>query len=145
MKSSFISLALIMTGILSAQNNDIVEWTASFDSDSQTITIDADIKGKWVIYSQHTDPDGPIPLSFEFEKADGVVLDGPTIELGKVIEEKSEMFGVTVRKFKGDVSFEQKIKEGWKSGTLLKGNLTYMACDDEKCLPPETIPFEVKL
>ena len=145
MKSLFVSLALLLSIVLSAQNNDIVEWTTSFDATTQTITIDADIKGKWVIYSQHTDPDGPIPLSFEFDKTKGVILDGPTQEMNKPIEEKSEMFGVTVRKFMGNVSFSQKINEGWKPGTILNGNLTYMACDDEKCLPPETIPFEVKL
>ena len=102
------------------QHKDIVEWSGAFDRENQTINIKADIKGKWVIYSQFTDPEGPIPLEFEFEPADGVTLDGDVAELTEVIEEHSEMFGVTVRKFKSEASFAQVLKSGWKPGQVSK-------------------------
>ncbi len=127
------------------QNEDIVQWSGEFDKASQTINIKADIEGKWVIYSQFTDPEGPIPLEFEFEPADGVTLDGDVAELTEVIEEHSEMFGVTVRKFKSEASFAQVLNSGWKPGQVIKSHVTYMACNDELCLPPETVTFDVKL
>jgi hypothetical protein len=30
-----------------------------------------------------------------------------------------------------------------KKPTTVKGELTYMLCDDKRCLPPKTIPFEI--
>jgi len=58
--------------------------------------------------------------------------------------EMSEMFGVNVIKFKDKAEFRQKIK-GASSGTTIKGNVSFMTCDAEKCLPPVSVPFAVKL
>lgn len=66
---------------LSAQMPEVVEWTAHYDADKNSILIQADMDDDWVIYSQHTDPEGPIPLEFEFITSDPIQLDGDVIEL----------------------------------------------------------------
>lgn len=137
----FLSL---LTILCIGQAAEVVDWTTSFDKESGSIMITADIDKNWVIYSQHTEPDGPIPLSFEFEQADGLAFEGEVIEQTTPIVEESEMFGITVRKFKEKAEFSQKVS-GYHPGQIIKGNVTFMCCDDEKCLPPETISFEVKL
>ena len=53
-----------------------------------------------------------------------------------------EMFELEVTKFKGKPVFYQ-IVHCTKKGTKLKGELTYMCCDNSKCLPPKTVDFEV--
>lgn len=53
------------------------------------------------------------------------------------------MFGVEVIKFKEAASFEQKLKER-PAGGALGISVTYMTCDSKRCLPPTTVPLEVK-
>ena len=124
------------------QATDFVKWRASYDKVSSSIIIKATMKDKWVIYSQHTDDDGPIPTEFEFHTTEGVTFEGDVIEVTPPIEIMSEMFGVMVRKFKKEAVFRQEIKNA-VAGSSVKGNITFMTCDDTKCLPPETVPFVV--
>ena len=128
---------------LSAQMPEVVEWTAHYDADKNSILIQADMDDDWVIYSQHTDPEGPIPLEFEFITSDPIQLDGDVIELTEPTKMMSEMFGVEVIKFKEAASFEQKLKER-PAGGALGISVTYMTCDSKRCLPPTTVPLEVK-
>lgn len=138
--SLFISLFF---NLVSAQMADVVDWSASYDEASNCINIKADMKDDWVIYSQHTDPEGPIPLEFDFATTDEIALEGKVIEISDPIKMMSEMFGVEVIKFKDDAEFQQKLKEKPTSGTL-NINVTYMTCDSKRCLPPTTVPLEVR-
>jgi len=136
----FFSLAY---SIVSAQTDKVVEWSASYDEAKNSVIIDADMKDDWVIYSQHTDPEGPIPLEFEFGMSEKIVLDGEVLELDKPITIMSDMFGVEVMKFKDKASFEQKLGAKPTKGNL-SINVTYMTCDSKRCLPPTTVPLYVK-
>ncbi|NNE27763.1 MAG: hypothetical protein HKN09_13035 [Saprospiraceae bacterium] len=136
---SFIFVA-ISTGI-SAQNNmpTPVSWTFSFDKESSTLLATAEIEKGWVIYSQHSEEGGPVPTYFEFEDGSMVEFE----EKAKVVKAYDENFEITVSKIKGRAEFIKKM-ENIASGTAIKGYVTYMACDGEKCLPPVGVPFEVK-
>lgn len=129
---------------LHGQAEDLVVWTAAYDKASSSITLKADMKDDWVIYSQNTDPEGPIPLEIEFEDIEGVEYVGHAEELSDAIVEMSEMFGVEVIKFKEQAEFAQKVKVS-QDGVIVKGNVTFMTCDSKRCLPPKTVPFEVKI
>lgn len=129
---------------LQAQTDDLVVWTAEYDEAISSITLTATMKDDWVIYSQKTDPEGPIPLEIEFETVDGVEYIGEVEELTKPIKVMSEMFEVEVIKFKEKAVFVQKVKT-LETAQLIKGNVTFMTCDSKRCLPPKTVPFEVKI
>lgn len=147
MKRIFISTLLVAfaAGIMAQDSWDnLVTWEATYDKNQAAINLTAQIAKDWVIYSQFTDPEGPIPLEFEFEPAAGVEYIDGVEELTEPITKMSEMFGVEVMKFKETASFKQKIKLSSDSA-IIRGNVTFMACDSEKCLPPKTIPFEVKI
>ena len=107
-----------------------------------TFTAKAD-KG-WYIYSQHTDPSGPIPTSINFDENSNLEFIGEAIETGKKKEAFDELFGVNVIKFGNEVTFTQKIKVKG-TGNNAKGYLEYMCCDDEKCLPPKEVDFDIPL
>ncbi len=142
-----LSLLICLCSIsLAAQNSldQLVVWTASYDKASSSLNIEAELKTDWVIYSQHTDPEGPIPLQFDFDDNEAVEFIGEVEELTTPIIKHSEMFGVEVMKFKDKASFRQKI-ELKSEAALIKGYVTFMTCDSQKCLPPRTIPFEVKI
>jgi len=144
MKILLFVLSVVVTSSITAQIEDLVQWSAELNEEQSAITLKAEMKGDWVIYSQHTDPEGPIPLEFEFEAVDGVEYVGPVEEITVPITKMSELFGVEVIKFEQSAEFSQAIKIKAKSG-VIKGNVTFMTCDASRCLPPKTVPFEVKI
>lgn len=129
---------LISFGNLFSQSP--VKWT--FESkdlgDKIEVTATATMKAEWFIYSQLTDDNGPIPTSF--------TVGDQTVQF----EEKStaikgfdELFEVEVIKFKEVAVFSKSFDK--VSGNVLKGYVTFMSCDGEKCLPPADVDFVVKM
>ncbi len=110
------------------------------------IVFTANMEDKWSIYSQFTEEGGPIPTSFEYDKADHFELVGKTKEEGKKKEGPDKLFdGVNVIKFiKGPVNFTQKVKISDASKPVT-GYLTYMTCDESRCLPPTEVDYYADL
>lgn len=108
------------------------------------ITFTATVDSGWSIYSQYTDPSGPVPTAFGFDENANLEFIGKPVETGKKKEAFDDLFGVNVIKFSGVVTFTQKVKV--KSGNnTVKGYLEFMSCDDEKCLPPKEVDFNITL
>ncbi len=147
--SSFIVSIFLFLGLsLSAQILDPVSWSFSAEqkSDKEAILIfTATVDDGWYIYSQYLDrEDGPIPTTFEFEQADGIELKGKNEERGRKTEGYDAVFGMNLVKFAGVVTFSQRIKVSDASKPV-SGYLTFMTCDDEKCLPPKDVDFSFNL
>ena len=117
-----------------------VSWTFETkkvdDHNIEVIAI-ATMQKSWVLYSQFTDDNGPIPTSFVVNNEE-VKFD----ETSKAIKEFDNMFDVDVIKFKDKAIFTKKFPI--KKGVSLSGYVTYMTCDGEKCLPPTDVPFDLK-
>ena len=101
------------------------------------------MEGNWAIYSQHTEEGGPIPTIFDFHEKEGYKLIGEVKEISEPIKSFSEMFEIDVIKYKHEAIFEQKV-QNVRKGAIIIGSVTFMTCNDEKCLPPKEIRFEVK-
>lgn len=124
-----------------------VKWSIdskkTSDSTAQII-LNAKVDKDWYIYSQKTKDGGPIPLNFTYEKNEAFDLIGKTEENAE--KEKAmyeEAFEMDVVKLFGDSQFTQSIKVK-NIEDVVKGSLTFQTCKDV-CLPPETIPFAVRL
>lgn len=146
-KSYFLLLLpLLMSNMLFGQMNP-VKWQFSSDKNedgSYTVLFVADVDDGWSIYSQHTDPSGPIPTAFIFNSDENIELIGDVEESGKKKEGYDKLFEVNVIKFSGEVKFSQKLIA--KNGVdQVKGYLEFMCCDEEKCLPPKEVEFEIDL
>lgn len=103
----------------------------------------AKIQDGWAIYSQFISDEGPVPTAFEYELPAEVALMDKTNEISEhKIEGMDEVFQMNLIKYKKQVDFEQIIKV--KAKKVIKGTVTYMVCNDETCLPPRDIPFQVK-
>jgi hypothetical protein len=142
----FILFTLILiSGILSAQKNP-VSWTFRVEQikgDEYRFIATASMQKNWKIYSLTEVEDGPVPTSFEFGDINGCELMGEIAELTKGAKKFDEFFGVDVVTFSGTADFGIKFKKSAASG-VISGELEYMTCDDKSCLPPKTVPFEVK-
>lgn len=143
---SFLVFSFMIVGSTSIQAQIIsgAKWTFSVEQTSAkeaTLLLTAGIKETFHIYSQYlTSSDGPLPTVFEF-------FDNKNYELvGKVEEEKGheifdEAFQMKLLTFEGTVVFRQKINILTNEKFDIQGKLSFMACDNRMCLPPEEVPF----
>lgn len=130
---------------LQAQVLNPVDWsfTAITANDGNVEVIaKASIKSNWAVYSMSVPEDGPIPTAISFEEQPGIEPLGEVKELGKAITGKDEMFEMVITKYKNDFSLSQKFKVGPNSKNF-KGYVTFMCCNDEMCLPPKDVPFDI--
>ena len=130
-----------------------VKWTFSKKQISENkfeLSFTADIEEGWAIYSNDIYNNGvdcdveicPIPVSFEFNESKGLFN-----FMGEVIEEdinkkvsQDPIFLMEVTKFEKQAVFRQTI-EIISKDFKLTGYLTFMTCDDTKCLPPTDVEF----
>jgi len=122
-----------------------VKW--SFDSEKvgeneYKVKFTADVEEGWAIYSQFIKDGGPIATSFAIEENSDVELLETVVEPEEKETKFDEMFDMELIKLKGQVEFYQMVKTSSKDA-VLKGYLTFMCCDDKKCLPPTDIDFEI--
>jgi cytochrome c biogenesis protein CcdA/thioredoxin-related protein len=133
---------------LSAQIFDPVKWTYSVerhDDENATLSFTAKIDKGWHIYAQELQSDeGPIATSFSFESSKNYLLSGKVLE-EKYITHYDPNFEMDLNYFENKATWRQKIKISTAGAFEVKGELTYMACDEEKCLPPDYINFTFKL
>lgn len=131
---------------LSAQSP--VNWNFSakkIADNTYEVHLVATVAEPWKIYSQQTPDGGPLPTVFTFTKNPLITLDGKVKEVGDMKKAHEEVFGVDVLYYKGKVDFVQVVKLKTSAKTRLTGSLEYMACNEEQCLPPATVPFTVAL
>ena len=149
MKKLFSGFLLMMiANLASAQIENPVTWTYSAIKKADKtyeLTITATIAKPWHLYSQTTPDGGPVPTSFTFKANPLITLDGNVNEAGKLKTYHDKNFGVDVKYFSDKVVFTQNIKLKAALKTNLSGTIEFMVCNDEKCLPPKTVPFDIKL
>ncbi len=97
----------------------------------------------WYVYSQYLESDeGPVATTIEYEDAKAFTAIGKSVETGDKRSGYDAMFDMEVTKFKGDLTITQKIKTA-NPNQPIAGYLTFMTCDDSKCLPPEDVDFSI--
>ncbi len=149
MKKIILSLLVVFASlIVNAQIEKPVTWAFTAKKISAMeyeLHMTASMQNKWHIYSQEIKGDGPVPTSINFDKNPLVKLVGNVAELGKVVKEYSKVFSMNLSYFANKVDFVQKITLKSVLNTIAKGKVTFMTCNDEKCLAPTTIPFSIKI
>ena len=141
----FLSLCMLIIAstTLFAQQINPAKWkyeVKSISDNEAELQFTVSLENNWHIYSQHTDENGPIGLSFSFDKTNDYTLIGNVAE-PKPHEEFDEMFKCTVRSFSGTVVFRQKIKINTSNDFKVTGILSYQLCNDGSCIAPEDIDF----
>ena len=141
MKKYIFLLLSIITFNIFGQIEDPVEWFFSVDpieNDVYNLVIQAEIEEGWNVYSQHVDPDGPVPTSFSFSETEDFIL------IDSVIESNSQtkydpVFEMQLSSFQDKAVFKQKIKILNDTAFTIKGELEFMVCNATQCLPPDYV------
>ncbi len=144
-------LLTLLIGVFSyftatGQMHDPVTW--KFDSKpigngEFELYFKAEIEAGWHLYGTDIPEDGPIPTSFMFEKSGDYELIGE-IQSPEGTTKDDPVFMMTLTYFDLEAVFVQKVRVLTKN-TNIKGELEFMTCDDEKCLPPELVEFDFPL
>ena len=141
------SFLLLMFVVLAAhaQIQDPVKFKTELKALSDTegeIIFTADIDPGWHVYSTNLGDGGPISATFNVDKKNGLELVGKLKPVGNEISTFDKLFQMKVRYFESTAQFVQKIKFIASTYTI-EGYLEYGACDDESCLPPTQVPFNL--
>ena len=141
---AFLLLAALSTASF-AQLQNPAHWSYSvkdLGNDEAELLFTAKLDAGWHIYSQHTDPNGPIALEFTFTDSKHYKRIGAVVE-PKAHEEFDDVFKCTVRSFTGTVTFRQKIKTLYDKPFQVEGSLYYQLCNDGSCIAPDDVPFSI--
>ncbi|WP_108801789.1 thioredoxin family protein [Aquimarina sp. Aq107] len=142
---------LLFSTTLFSQIFEPIKWESSVKEESENVYIlsfAATLEKGWHIYSQkEVDTDDIAPTATEFtfyneEKAYELV--GETIE-PEGIQKFDKVFEMDIKYFEDSVVFTQKIKRLEPSLKTVKAEVFFGVCDDEKCLAPDIVEFNLNL
>jgi len=136
-------LLVVFAGrVANAQIEGHVTWAYGAKKTGATeavVMLKATIDNRWHIYS--TKMNTGAATAFKFTTSKQYAMVGKIAEPNP-INRYDNSAKMNLLYFEKAVVFQQKIKLKAKAATV-KGNLEYVACDDHKCLPPETFEFAI--
>lgn len=139
-------LTTISLHIKAQPENNTVSWDFSSKKIAKNeflLILKAKVNKGWYIYSQYLESDdGPVRTELVFDDDINVKKEGKALEKGNMIDAYDNLFSMNIKKFKDELIIEQKIVTELKS---IKGFITFMTCNDESCLPPSDVKFELNL
>ncbi|MDG2448354.1 MAG: cytochrome c biogenesis protein CcdA [Saprospiraceae bacterium] len=140
-----MSFSLGVISFALGQEEMPVSWTFSIEEigeNNYNLIFKADIEDTWTVYSQFIEEGGPVPTTIWYENEDVIERIGTAAESGHLKKGMDPVFEMEVTKFLDDepyiITQQVKVKD---PSEKLKGYLTFMTCDDERCLPPTDIEF----
>ena len=147
-KSLFITFAVILSLATKAQVNP-VSWSYSARKVSDKmyeLRITASMQSGWHLYSQ-TQPEDAIaePTKITFNKNPLLKLDGNIREEGKMEKFHDARLELSAHQYSSKVEFVQMVKLKASAKTKVSGTVRFQTCNDERCLPPKTVPFSIAL
>lgn len=125
-----------------------VSWTFRSEKksgDTYLIIAEAVIDEGWQVYAMGEEKvGGPVPTTFRLMENESYSALQAIEESGSnKISGHDPYFDMEVSKFKKDLRYTQLIQAA--SPIIISGELEFMTCNDERCLPAELIEFKVDL
>ncbi|MGQ1945947.1 cytochrome c biogenesis protein CcdA [Geofilum sp. OHC36d9] len=141
-------LMFIASVTTQAQVLQPVKWNFSIKSTGENtveVIAEATIDNPWHLYSTTIPEGGPIATSINFEPSEAYTITG---ELKQSKDPKmvfDEAFQMELGYFSDKVTFTRDIEITGNGPITISGYVEFMACDDERCLPPDTIEFQLEV
>ena len=145
MKRNLLLALLVLALPLCAQIYEPVKWTFEQKQTSEKegeIILKATIEDGWHLYGTQLPEDGPNATSFTFETLQDAELVGGIIAPEGLIKKYDPQFEMELNWYEKEATFVQKVKFTG-ANPAVQGYVNFMACNDETCLPPVDVPFEL--
>ena len=117
---------------------DPVKWNFKYTPEGENIKVNAKatIEEGWHLYALELESfDGPIPTAFYFDGKSKLIGD---IKVKDPIEAYDPNFQMDVAFYEHEVDFEFVVSA---TDGVAEGQVEFMVCNSERCLPPELIDF----
>lgn len=137
-------LSFLLTAPLGISSGPVThsQRTETVSNDTVRLCFDLTISNGWHVYSTDLPANGPISASLHFDTICGASPVGSLRFNGNEIDRMDPVFDMNVRYFEKKVSFCQDILIT-SPDYMMEGAFTYGACNDESCLPPQHIEFNI--
>ena len=146
--TTILVLALFLNQV-NAQIQKPVHWSYGLKrigDQTYEVHLKADVDAGWHVYAQ-VQPKNAVAQAtvIKFKKADGLVLIGKPKELGKMEKFYNKEVDIGANQYNHTVDFVQVVKIKNDAVTSIAGTITYQACTDHMCLPPEDVNFSIPI
>ena len=146
MKKLYI-LAIVLIAAIGAQAQNPVTWTFStkkIDDKTYELHMTASIQSGWHLFSQNQPDDAiAMPTDITINNNPLLKLDGKIREVGSMEKFHDKKLDLSANQYSDKVDFIQVVKLKAKAKTNLTGSVEFQTCNDQKCLPPKTVTFNV--
>ncbi|MCB9171020.1 MAG: hypothetical protein H6597_02065 [Flavobacteriales bacterium] len=144
MRTLLTSFALLLMSMYAFAANPVHwEFEAETRADGTVaVLLHAKVDEGWHIYALSLPrDDGPLPTEIH-------VQEDPNYVLREVVEPNAKEvmdnnFGMRVRYHSGEPTFTALVDRRTDGSFTVRGTVEYMVCNDNTCLPPVAVPFEV--
>ena len=139
MKHFLVVLITFLSFSNSFSQIEPVKWTIETEKLSDTeynLIYKAEIEDHWHLYSQHLPEEGAIPTEFIYDsiqKTKHFKLIGEAKE-SESITEYDKVFEMDLTYFDHEATFTQKIEVLDPELKQIESEISFQACDDEKCI-----------
>lgn len=143
-KTASILILLCVAFLPHAQILDPVKWKIQLEDPGtaeKAIVFTATAQAGWHVYDMDLPSGGPVSTAFTFETLNGVELIGKPVPSKQPTSVYDEQFSMNLRWYSGTIAFTQAFKVTDPAKFKLVGELEYMACNDQTCLPPDRVEF----
>ncbi len=140
-------VAVFSFSAASAQILDPVDWQLTKEKVSDTdyeLQMTATMDSGWYIYGTDLAPGGPIPTAITFNEGAGFELIGD-LQYPPADVKYDPNFEMDIPMYGGSVTFIQRVRVLSEGPVNVTGELQFMSCDDQRCLPPDYIDFSFEL
>jgi thiol:disulfide interchange protein DsbD len=144
---ALLSLMLLFTAHATAQILEPVSWDFSHEKTGENryaLHLTATIDPGWSIYGMDIPAGGPIPTTIEFGPGEGYRLADPLRHPVASVKYDPN-FDMELSMFDGRVRFTQVVEVLSSETVRISGEVGWMSCDDQRCLPPDFIEFDFEL
>ena len=144
MKRFLFAIFTLITVVATAQPK-AVTWSTSIEHTEEftLLTVHADIEPGWHLYSQNLADGGPIPTSFMLDTSSSFTAVG-VWEEGEPHVEFDPNFDMDLAYFSESADFTIKLQPHEEDFSIA-GELEFMVCNDEMCLPPTYEDFNASV
>ena len=133
-----------LTTLAQAQMFNPVSWTTTqrLTGDNKgVVELTAKIDMGWHVYSTALPADGPTPTSVDWN-CKGVKLVGKLTPSKAPVTKYDDAFAMELSWWTGKVTLSQEFEVTDQNYTIA-GQIVYMSCNDENCMPPTKEPFSL--
>lgn len=144
-----ITILLFIAVISFAQSGKKVKWTQSvkkIGDKKYEVRLIAAIQPGFHLYSQDQASDAiALPTTITFVKNPLLTFVGKTKEEGKLIDQFDKAINARSRYYANKVEFVQIVTVKGNVKTAVAGEVLFIVCDDNQCLPPDKSKFSISL